>query len=375
MNKQWIALFLLSFTLSACIGNNDSNKDSDKDNRVALPDINPNLSTESPEGIWILHMDIDMNETAIGSFGQRDVDDSYFIRQLVTIKIIADSNKYEINSYCGYLPGPNSNSTILSTLSDSMIPYEWEFSEDQLHYFSSHDDNFSQYWKMFYPELLWQSQEEGQLSFKQNLTIAGNISHKILVNYDPSERYNSDPYVIIPLSGAHDIEYNKIMKISGVKISDSIHIDDAPELTYTLNIQSEDLSLSNTTSQLFCLKSNKKISKITTVSSEKNSIETQSIQALNIGINSSPEEETLYFGVRKYLQADLTSLYLDQPKSNSYHSISTCPKQNLNENCQSPVKFDLTLDSQSKNSFSTKADIVGHDGEEIRADFSFHIRP
>ncbi|CCK74505.1 hypothetical protein OLEAN_C03290 [Oleispira antarctica RB-8] len=69
---------------------------------------------------------------------------------------------------------------------------------------------------MFYPELLWQSQEEGQLSFKQNLTIAGNISHKILVNYDPSERYNSDPYVIIPLSGAHDIEYNKIMKISGV---------------------------------------------------------------------------------------------------------------------------------------------------------------
>jgi len=42
MNKQWIALFLLSFTLSACIGNNDSNKDSDKDNRVALPDINRN---------------------------------------------------------------------------------------------------------------------------------------------------------------------------------------------------------------------------------------------------------------------------------------------------------------------------------------------
>jgi len=256
-----------------------------------------------------------------------------------------------------------------------MIPYEWEFSEDQLRSFSSPPDNFSRYWKMFYPELLWQSQEEGQLSFKQNLTIAGNISHKILVNYDPSERYNSDPYVIIPLSGAHDIEYNKIMKISGVKISDSIHIDDAPELAYTLNIQSKDLSISNITSQLFCLKANQKISKITTISLEKNSIETQSIQALNIGINSSPEEETLYFGVRKYLQADLTSLYLDQPKSNSYQSISTCPKQNPDENCQSPVKFDLTLDSKSKNSFSTKADIVGHDGEEIRADFSFHIRP
>jgi len=370
MNKQWIALFLLSFTLSACIGNNDN-----KDNRVALPDINPNLSSESPEGIWMLHMDIDMNETAIGSFGQRDVDDSYFIRQLVTIQGIADSTKYEINSYCGYLPGPNSNSTILSTLSDSMIPYEWEFSEDQLRNVSTHDDHFNQYWKMFYPELLWQSQEEGQLSFKQNLTITGNISHKILVNYAPSDLYNSAPYVIIPLSGAHDIEYNKIMKISGVKISDSIHIDDAPELVYTLNIQSEDLSLSNTTSQLFCLKSNEKTSKITTTSSEKNSIETQFIQALNIGINSSSEEETLYFGVRKYLQADLKSLYLDQPKSNSYHSMSTCPKKNLDENCQNPVKFDLTLDSQSKNNLSTKANIVGHDGEEIRANFSLFIQP
>ena len=375
MKKQWIALFLLSFTLSACIGNNDSNKDSDKDNRVALPDINPNLSTESPEGIWMLHMDIDMNETAIGSFGQKDVDDSYFIRQLATIQGIADSNKYEINSYCGDSSDLNSNSAIIATQSDSMIPYEWEFSEDQLRSFSSPPDNFSRYWKMFYPELLWQSQEEGQLSFKQNLTITGNISHKILVNYEPSERYNSDPYVIIPLSGAHDIKYNKIMKISGVKISDSIHIDDAPELAYTLNIQSEDLSISNITSQLFCLKSNEKTSKITTTSSEKNSMETQSIQALNIGINSSPEEETLYFGVRKYLQADLTSLYLDQPKSNSYHSISTCPKQDLNENCQSPVKFDLTLDSKSKNSFSTKADIVGHDGEEIRTDFSLLIQP
>ena len=71
------------------------------------------------------------------------------------------------------------------------------------------------------------------------------------------------------MSGAHDIEYNKIMKISGVKISDSIHIDDAPELAYTLNIQSKDLSISNITSQLFCLKANQKISKITTISLEK----------------------------------------------------------------------------------------------------------
>ena len=180
MKKQWIALFLLSFTLTACIGNNDNNKDSDKDNRVALPDINPNLSTESPEGIWMLHMDIDMNETAIGSFGQKDVDDSYFIRQLATIQGIADSNKYEINSYCGDSSDLNSNSAIIATQSDSMIPYEWEFSEDQLRNVSTHDDNFSQYWKMLYPDLLWQSQEEGQLSFKQNLTITGNISHEIL---------------------------------------------------------------------------------------------------------------------------------------------------------------------------------------------------
>jgi hypothetical protein len=92
-----------------------------------------------------MDIDIDMNETAIGSFRQIEVDDSYFIRQLVTIKIIADTNKYEINSYCGDSSDLNSNSAIISIQSDSMIPYGWEFSEDQFRSFSSPPDNFSRY--------------------------------------------------------------------------------------------------------------------------------------------------------------------------------------------------------------------------------------
>lgn len=77
MLKQWILLLLLSFSLSACL------KDEDKDSRVKLPNINPNLSTESPEGIWLLHMDIEATEKHHINDGERTNKDTYFESPLV----------------------------------------------------------------------------------------------------------------------------------------------------------------------------------------------------------------------------------------------------------------------------------------------------
>ena len=408
MNKQWIVLFLLSFTLSACIGNNDSNKDSDKDNRVALPDINPNLSTESPEGIWMLHMDIEANETYANGSYTRTNQDNYFIRQIIKIVKGKNPSEFHFAAVCdaSYLPTNNHfskdfgvlSSEITSTLrelqsayslespnltysifnlTNTDLPTEWNLTGSKLLpiLVTPNSDNISNYEYMLrpfnfeHPYLLIMNNsgtKKGELNLIDNRELSGSLRF---------ETFSNEPAIM---------NYQRDMLITGVKLSDSQKFTSADEINFEMFFNRNEIDISDTSNNLGCLRTAEWQSKVIT---RENDTSEQVIFSKNLATLQFLPSETFsqedtrspYLKIIHNNNTHKSLLSLTNPEllgigSTAYDYTNLCLEAE-SSNCQSAINFDMQLDIKSKNGISAKAYIINHDAEEVRAEFSFSIQP
>ena len=408
MNKQWIVLFLLSFTLSACIGNNDSNKDSDKDNRVALPDINPNLSTESPEGIWMLHMDIEANETYANGSYTRTNQDNYFIRQIIKIVKGNNPSEFHLSAACdaSYLPTNNHFSKDFGTLSSEItstfrelqsaynlespnftysifnltntdLPTEWNLTGSKLLpiLITPNSDSIANFEYIFrpfnfeFPYLLIMNKsgtKKGELNLIDNRELSGSLRF---------ETFSNEPAIM---------NYQRDMLITGVKLSDSQKFTSADEINFEMFFNRNEIDISDTSNNLGCLRTAEWQSKVIT---RENDISEQVIFSKNLATLQFLPSETFsqedtrspYLKIIHNNNTHKSLLSLTNPEllgigSTAYDYTNLCLEAE-SSNCQSAINFDMQLDIKSKNGISAKAYIINHDAEEVRAEFSFSIQP
>lgn len=392
--KQWILLLLLSFSLSACL------KDEDKDSRVTLPNINPNLSTESPEGIWLLHMDIEAIEKHHINDGEKTNEDTYFIRQVIRISETENTGEYQLGASCNqsYLPTNNSlaiNHTIededftwvmrqlldayglndpnthypAANLSNTDLPTLWQLSDNILtpNLVALNPEQvgllrylFFQIGISLHNPLVQQGSKSGSLNLTNNLALSGSLQFENMKF----------------LSTVND--YHRNMSIKGVKISDSTKFTEAEEIDFSIYINSPDVNITETSEFLSCLRIAQWHSIITTTS--KNITESLSHSKHLSTIEFSAREngygypDETYFETSKnlYTGKEIVRIISPVPLDTSY--TNRCTETNHSE-CESALSFKLLLESQTKNNLSAEVDIIDHEGKVIEAGFSMRISP
>ena len=394
MLKQWILLLLLSFSLSACL------KDEDKDSRVKLPNINPNLSTESPEGIWLLHMDIEATEKHHINDGERTNEDTYFIRQVIRISETENTGEYQLGASCNqsYLPINNSLASH-HTIEDEDFTWvmrqlldAYGLSDPNTHYPAinvSNTDlptlwqltdniltpnlvplNQNQAWLLqyqlfqtenpyFYP-FVKQGSKSGSLNLVNNLSISGSLQLEHM-------KY---------LSTEND--YHRNMSIKGVKISDSTKFTESEEIDFSIHIKSPNVNITETSEVLNCLRIAQWHSTVTTTSNISadslfHSKRISTIKFSEIQDRYRYSDET-FFEASKNLNTNKETLRIIKPAPLDTSYTNQCPEASYSE-CNRALSFKLQQESQSQNSLSAKVDIVNHIGEAVEAGFSMRIRP
>ena len=394
MLKQWILLLLLSFSLSACL------KDEDKDSRVKLPNINPNLSTESPEGIWLLHMDIEAIEKHHINDGEKTNEDTYFIRQVIRISETENTGEYQLGASCNqsYLPTNNSlavNHTIgdedftwvmrqlldayslndpnthypAINVSNTDLPTLWQLT-DKVLVPNLVPLNQDQAWLLqyqlfqagvpyFYP-FVKQGSKSGRLNLTNNLSLTGSLQLENM-------KYLST-----------ESDYYRHMSIKGVKISDSTKFTEAEEIDFSIYINSPDVNITETSEFLSCLRIAQWHSTITTTS---NNITESLSHSKNISTIDFSKRETRYgypdetfFEASKNLYTDKEILRIINPVPLDTSYTNRCT-ETIHSECESTLSFKLFIESHTQNRLSTKVDITDHEGEVIEAVFSMKIQP
>ncbi len=363
MNKQWILLLLLSFTLSACL------KDENKDSRVQLPAINPNLSTESPVGIWLFHMNIDVTENSNSPDKQRDKSNHYFVRQLVTIKPTEQENVFWPKAGCGRYSSDFNINSLMAIDDDTELPANWKLDNQQFKPFDNPEmQNYPEmeFLSVFDPYFSWSYIESGGLAVNQNLSLSGQLIIEANANYVANE----DPlfFTYFYLNGYDQVKYSRSLNISAVKLSDSTAFDTAAEITYRLNIQSDLLDITHSDYMPYCLDSREKKSHIVTRRANSSEVEVKQTEAFTLGMEPLlPEPDSLVILNTYQNQENGPSVYLMNSDWDPYHNTWSC-NDDTNEDCLPPISFELEQKSNVKNGFSVEAEIIEHDGTEVKID-------
>ncbi len=394
MLKQWILLLLLSFSLSACL------KNEDKDSHVQLPNINPNLSTESPEGIWLFHMDIEATEKHHINDGERTNEDTYFIRQVIRISETENTGEYQLGASCNqsYLPTNNSlaiNHTIededftwvmrqlldayglndpnthypAANLSNTDLPTLWQLSDNILtpNLVALNPEQvgllrylFFQIGISLHNPLVQQGSKSGNLNLTNNLALSGSL------------QFENMKFI----STVND--YHRNMSIKGVKISDSTKFTEVEEIDFSIHIESPDVNITETSEILDCLRIAEWDSTVTTTSNNSTDSLFHSKHISTIKFSETPNRygysDETYFEASRNLNTDKETLRIIKPVPLDTSYTNRCAETNYSE-CESASSFDLQIDSQATNSLSAKVDIINHNGDVIKAGFSMSIHP
>ena len=251
MNKQWILLTITSLTLSACF------EEKDKNSGLSLPPINPNLSSESPEGTWLFHTNFSFIENSYDEDKQRELKNEYFLRQLVTIKQTTNEHEYWIRGGCYSFSPAGSRSSILTFDDDTRLPSTWFYSDQRM----LPQDEVQDYYDLsniqlldeMDPNLHWYQQKSGALIFNQNRSLTGELIFDNTAIHDYDDINDTNFFSLILLNGYKKIQQFKKTNIEAVKLSDDTNVKTANELNYYLNIQSDVLDISHDNYELFCL--------------------------------------------------------------------------------------------------------------------------
>ena len=394
MLKQWILLLLLSFSLSACL------KNEDKDSHVQLPNINPNLSTESPEGIWLFHMDIEATEKHHINDGERTNEDTYFIRQVIRISETENTGEYQLGASCKQSDLPTSNSLAnehiiededftwvmkqlldayglndpnalypAANLSNTDLPTLWQLSDNiltpNLVALNSEQvgllrDLFFQFGISLHNPLVQQGSKSGNLNLTNNLALTGRL------------QFENMKFI----STVND--YQRNMSIKGVKISDSTKFTDSEEIDFSIHIKSPSVNITDTSEVLNCLRIAQWHSSVTTASNNNTESLFHSKHISTIKFSETPNRygysDETYFEASRNLNTDKETLRIIKPVPLDTSYTNRCAETNYSE-CESASSFDLQIDSQATNSLSAKVDIINHNGDVIKAGFSMSIHP
>jgi len=362
MNKQWILLLLLCFALSACLQD-------DKNSSLTLPTINSNLSTESPVGIWLFHMDINVTEDSNSPDKQRELNNQYFVRQLVTIKPTEQENVFWPKAACGRYSSDYSNNSLMAIDDDTKLPANWKLENQQFKPFDNPEmQNYPEMelLSVFDPAFSWSHIEKGELDVNQNLSLSGQIIIEANANYEMNN--STLPFIPIFLSGYKHIKYSRSLNISAVKLSDSTAFDTAEEITYWLNIQSNLLDITHSEYMPYCLDSRQKRTHIVTHRANDSEVEAWQAEAFTLGMKPLlPEPDSLVILNTYQNQENGPSVYLMNSGRDPYHNTRSC-NDDTNEDCLPPISFELEQKSNVKNGFSVEAEIIEHDGTEVKID-------
>ena len=379
MLKQWILLLVTSLILSACF------KENDKNSGLSLPPINTNLSTESPVGIWLWHIDIEASETFQDETITRENQDQYFIRQLIIIKPGSEVGEIQLKGNClhNFLPTNNrriglNNSngygmndfTLLSVLSmydpnfsyqysnisNTDLPDNWQVSNSHLIPVNDLQPPSNEIGIIKDPlvPLPYISQDStnksgrksGELFLDNNLALSGQL------NYQATNFHHDET------------NYHRKMSIRGVKISDATLLSEASEVELKAQLKQEEIIL-DSGSSLSCLRTVIWQSELNTIEDD---IENKSFHRHELAT-------ILISGVNDlHIEHDLLSFKQTATYGTLFSSryINLCLDRD--DFCQSALQFKQQINNHNQG-FNFSSDITTQDGSEYQSEVSLIIKP
>jgi len=371
--KQWILLIITSLTLSACF------EEKDKNSGLRLPPINPSLSTESPEGIWLFHTNLSFIENSYNEDKQRELNNQYFLRQLVTIKQTPNEHEYWIHGGCYSFSPEGSRSSIMTFDDDTRLPSTWFYSDQRM----LPQDEVQDYYALSYlqlldemdPNLHLHQQKSGALIFNQNLSLTGELIFDNTAIHDYNNISDTNAFSLILLNGYKKIQQFKKINIEAVKLSDNTNVKTAHELNYYLNIQSDALDIHHNSHELFCLDAREVKSHTSEFNNGETSKASYKFEALTLGLDKIPdvitsEENEPYvnndiFVISKQSQTDGHSLYLMDSDHNPYHRTQVCHEDSEDE-CLENISYGLQQSINQDDQISVSGEIIEHDRTEVK---------
>lgn len=394
MLKQWILLLLLSFTLSACLN------DEDKDSRVQLPNINPNLSTESPEGIWLLHMDIEATESyPLLDNSEAISHDRYFIRQVVKIEQNENPNEVKLGANCSHSHLPTHTSPAhlnlfsgnsglsfhvlsessaynpnykfqVTNISNTDLPKQWNLQNNILSPILINNPSlqtgeqtplicaFGCIGSPFHFSPNKEGIKSGELKLNNNLSISGLLEYR-------NNTYNSDGF-----------NYFRRMSIKGVKLSDSTVFLEAAEIDFQMQLNQADIDEGNSPHLLSCLRTASWQSQLIIKNSEEQKQIRDSHELLTVKFESSAylhiDHDLL--DKEKKVEHDL-SLYPNTYTPMGENQLTNLCSISAPSTCQSAIRFNQEINYKNENGFSSETSIVNDDGEVLEANVLFSVKP
>ena len=378
--KQSILLFLVSL-LAACFEEN-------KSSGLSLPPINPNLSTESPEGIWLFHTNLSIVENSYKEDRQRELNNQYFLRQLVTIKQAPNEHEYWIRGGCYHLLSEESRSSILTFDDNTKLPLTWFYSDQRM----LPEDEVQDYYNLsdirlldeMDPNLHWHQQKSGALMFNKNRSLTGELIFDNTAIHDYDDISDANFFSVVLLNGYKKIQQFKKINIEAVKLSDDTNFKTANELKYYLTIQSNILDVNHDNYELFCLDARKVKSHTSEFNNGEISKESYNFEALTLGLDKTPdeinsEENEPYvnndiFVTSKQSQTDGHSLYLMNSDYNTYHGTQVC-HENSDDDCLENISYDIQQRINQTDLFSVTGEIIEHDGSQVSIQVKVELSP
>ena len=394
MLKQWILLLLLNFTLSACLN------DEDKDSRVQLPNINPNLSTESPEGIWLLHMDIEATESyPLLDNSEAVSHDRYFIRQVVKIEQGENPSEVKQGANCSHSHLPTHTSPAhlnlfsgysglsfhvlsessaynpnykfqVTNISNTDLPNQWNLQNNILSPILINNPSlqtgehtplicaFGCIGSPFHFPPNKEGIKSGELKLNNNLSISGRLEYR-------NNTYNSDEF-----------NYFRRMSIKGVKLSDATVFLEAAEIDFQMQLNQADIDEDNSSPLLSCLRTANWQSKLIIKNSEEQKQIRDSHELLTVKFESSAylQIDNDLLDKEKKVEHDL-SLYPNTYTPMGGNQLTNLCSISAPSTCQSAIRFNQEINYKNKNGFSSQTSIVNDDGEVLEANVLFSVKP
>lgn len=382
MNKQWILLIITSFTLSACF------EEKDKNSGLGLPPINPNLSSESPEGTWLFHTNLSFIENSYDEDKQRELKNEYFLRQLVTIKQTTNEHEYWIRGGCYSFSLEGSRSSILTFDDHTRLPTTWFYSDQRM----LPKDKIQDYYDLsdiqlldeMDPNLHWYQEKSGALIFNKNRFLTGELIFDNTAINDYDDINDTNFFSLILMNGYKKVQQFKKINIEAVKISDETNLKTASELSYYLNIQSDVLDISDDNYELFCLDARKVKSHTYEFNNGETSQESYNFEALTLGLDKIPDEITSeenepyvnndIIVTSKQSQTDGHSLYLMNSDHDIYHRTQVC-HENSEDGCLENTSYDLQQSINRDEQISVSGEIIEHDGSQVSIQAEINLSP
>lgn len=320
-------------------------KDKKSSNSSLLPEVNKNLSNESPVGIWMLEIDARRFESYYYTdFEDNSTDHSSEYHGYKFLNIENDSEKE--NSFI--VNDCNSSSSDIPA-----ILANWQLVGEILSFPI----------RIFHDEipgvLISTANRQGELELINNLALSGSQSSSYEMSLSFFALDTGDPLVpdATIFQTLADIIFPKLLKtnssIKGVKVSDELNFAQAPEINIQLETSNISSDINFDVSQLKCMSS---IEKTKTTTFNNTEADLSKVIETSISFNTHLSNDT-FVNIENQTQEEITSNIIKLVNNSEDNpSITTYSSNCLdNSNCQPITSIKQSSNLKTKGQLSTAA--------------------